>query len=54
MSNAEMFIHNLDILVKVNLKVIEEMEKQLDKKSSAGVFLRELNKMIDKYYGREE
>jgi hypothetical protein len=54
MDRASEFIHNLDVMVKVNLKVIEEMEKQLDEKSSAGVFIRELNRLINNYYGREE
>lgn len=54
MKDANMFIHELEIFVKVNTKIIEEMEMQLEKSSSAGVILRELQNKLDKYYGRKK
>ena len=54
MRDADMFIHELEIFVKVNTKIIEEMERQLDKPSSAGIILKQLQNKLDKYYGRKE
>lgn len=34
---------------KDNLKIVEELEKQLDKPSSAGVILRELDSKIESF-----
>jgi len=54
MIDANMFIHELEVFVMGNTKIVEEMEKQLDKPSSAGVILRVLQNKLDKYYGRKE
>ena len=53
MTDADMFIHEIEVFVMGNTKIVEEMEKQLDKPSSAGVILRVLQNKLDKYYGRK-
>lgn len=52
MKDPAMFLHDIKVYILVNLKIIEEMEKQLDKPSSAGVILRDLKRRFEEYeYG---